>query len=401
MTTLINTFPRPLRALPNAREMVRQFTPNWFTATMGTGVVALALARLPSPFTSPALLALAEGFWWFAMGLFLICTALYAARWWLFPQEARRIFGHSAMCMFFGAMPMGLATIVNGFLVFGIPRWGDAALDIAQALWWVDAGLAVACGVGVPYLMFTRQEHRLEGMTAIWLLPVVACEVTAASAGLLLARFPVEALTGGAARQLLFLGYALWGMSVLPALGILAVLFLRLVLHKLPPREMAVSCWLSLGPLGTGALGLLTLGDAAPGVLAGHDPLGVGTVARAVGVFGACLLWGYGLWWLALAGMITLRYARSVEGMPFNMGWWGFTFPLGVFALATLGLAAKTGAGFFEALGVGFVGGLVVLWVMVAARTVHGAYHGHLFHSPCIAGLEAAMTAPTPCQLPH
>jgi hypothetical protein len=30
--------------------------------------------------------------------------------------------------MFFGAIPMGLVTIINGFVVFGIPLWGHVAL---------------------------------------------------------------------------------------------------------------------------------------------------------------------------------------------------------------------------------------------------------------------------------
>ena len=37
----------------------------------------------------------------------------------------------------------------------------------------------------IPYLMFTRHEHSLDGMTAVWLLPVVAAEVAGASGGLL------------------------------------------------------------------------------------------------------------------------------------------------------------------------------------------------------------------------
>ena len=37
---------RPLSNLSHPREMIRQFTPNWFAATMGTGILALALAQL-------------------------------------------------------------------------------------------------------------------------------------------------------------------------------------------------------------------------------------------------------------------------------------------------------------------------------------------------------------------
>ena len=108
--------------------------------------------------------------------------------------------------------------------------------------------------------MFTQQEHSIEKMTAVWLIPVVAAEVTAASAGLLVPHLVDPA----AAFRMLILGYALWAFSVPLAMSILVILVLRLVLHKLPHRDMAASGWLSLGPLGTGALGLLLLGAAAP-----------------------------------------------------------------------------------------------------------------------------------------
>jgi tellurite resistance protein TehA-like permease len=107
--------------------------------------------------------------------------------------------------MFIGTIPMGLATIINGFLAFGVTRWGHAAVAVAEVLWWIDVGMSLACGVFIPYLMFTRQQHRIDQMTAVWLLPVVAAEVAAASAGLL-----VPHLQGGAARfTVLITGYVL------------------------------------------------------------------------------------------------------------------------------------------------------------------------------------------------
>jgi tellurite resistance protein TehA-like permease len=38
---------RHASAAGGLREVVRQFTPNWFTVTMGTGVLALALNQFP------------------------------------------------------------------------------------------------------------------------------------------------------------------------------------------------------------------------------------------------------------------------------------------------------------------------------------------------------------------
>ena len=168
------------------------------------------------------------------------------------------------------------------------------------------------------------------------------------------------------------------------ALSILVILLLRMAVHKLPHQNMAASSLLSLGPIGTGALGLLLLGADAQSVMASRELESVGTVAHGLGVIGGLLLWGLGLWWLLLALLITIRYFR--HGVPFNLGWWGFTFPVGVYALATLKLGSVLQLGFFNALGVGLVTLLALMWLWVASRTLKGAWRGELFVSPCIAG---------------
>ena len=358
------------------REVVRQFTPNWFTATMGTGILALAINQFPAGI--PGLHAIGLVVWLANILMFSTFSALYTARWILFPSEARRIFGHSIVSMFFGAIPMGLATIVNGFIVFGLPLWGPVALRIAEGLWWIDVALSIACGVGIPFLMFTRQNHSIEKMTAVWLLPIVAAEVAAASAGLLVPHL----IDPQAALRMLVIGYALWAFSVPLAMSMLVILVLRLVLHKLPHKDMAASGWLSLGPIGTGALGLLLLGADAPHTFAAAGIAGVGDVAAGIGLIGGAILWGYGVWWFLLAVLTTVRYLR--EGLPFNIGWWGFTFPLGVYAVATLALARQTHLDALLVIGGGLVVCLVVLWLIIAYRTLRGALNRSLFFSPCL-----------------
>lgn len=371
---------KPLSQLQHPREVIRQFTPNWFAATMGTGVLALALAQLP--IAIPGLHAVAEGLWLFNILLFTLFTAAYAARWIVFFDEARRIFGHSTVSMFFGTIPMGLATIINGFLVFGLPRWGDGVIHLAEVLWWVDVAMSLACGVLIPYMMFTRQEHSIDQMTAVWLLPVVAAEVAAASGGLL-----APHLTD-AHSQLVVLttSYVLWAFSLPVAFSILTILLLRMALHKLPHENMAASSWLALGPIGTGALGMLLLGGDAPVIFAANGLPGVGEIASGLGLVAGITLWGFGLWWMLMAVLITVRYLR--DGIPFNLGWWGFTFPLGVYSLATLKLASTLNLTFFSVFGTALVTLLAVMWLIVGKRTVQGAWRGELFVSPCIAGLK-------------
>ncbi|UST70872.1 TDT family transporter [Pseudomonas moraviensis] len=371
---------KPFSQLQHPREVIRQFTPNWFAATMGTGVLALALAQLP--LAVPGLRAVAEGLWLFNIVLFTLFSAAYAARWMLFFDEARRIFGHSTVSMFFGTIPMGLATIINGFLLFGVPRWGDGVIQLVEALWWIDVAMSLACGVLIPYMMFTRQEHSIDQMTAVWLLPVVAAEVAAASGGLL-----APHLTDAHAQLIvLTTSYVLWAFSLPVAFSILTILLLRMALHKLPHENMAASSWLALGPIGTGALGMLLLGGEAPAIFAANGLPGVGEIASGLGLVAGVTLWGFGLWWMLMALLITVRYLR--DGIQFNLGWWGFTFPLGVYSLATLKLASILSLTFFSVFGTALVILLAAMWLIVGKRTVQGAWRGELFVSPCIAGLK-------------
>lgn len=369
--------PQPLTALSHPREVVRQFTPQWFVAVMGTGVTAMALTRIGGGVLTPV----AQALWLAAAGLFVVFAGLYAARWALYPHEARRIFAHGSMSMFFGAAPMGLAVVINGLLAFGPSILGPAAVPLAHGLWVIDAVLALACGVLVPYLMFTRQDHSLEGMTALWLLPVVATEVAGTTGGLLVPHLA----DAGARLATLVASWALWVSALPVVMAILTILLLRMALHRLPAAGLEATSWLALGPVATGSLGVQALGDAARPVLVAHGLPELGAAAQGFGVIGGLLFWGVGVWWLALALLIT---ARGRGGAPFGLGWWAYVFPLGVYALATLRLGEALRFEPLRLVGEGLAVVLVGVWAMVAGRTLSGAWAGRLFVAPCIAAGE-------------
>ena len=131
------------------------------------------------------------------------------------------------------------------------------------------------------------------------------------------------------------------------------------------------------------------LGTAAPAIFTARGLGGVGQVAYGIGLIGGLMFWGYGVWWLGLAMLKTVRYLR--EGLPFNLGWWGFTFPLGVYTLATLALARITQLEVFAVIGGVLALCLAALWVMVAVRTVRGAWRGALFVAPCLQPEAASL----------
>ncbi len=366
---------RPFKQLDHMQDLIRHFTPNWFTVTMGTGVVALILAEFG--IFSSLFWQLGAGLWLFNTVLFIFFCVLYGLRWVLFPQEAKQIFSHPTMSLFLGALPMALATIINGCLKFGVEFNADIFIQVAQALWYVDVLLAVGIAWAVPICMYSVQKHALKDMSALWLLPIVACEVAASSGGLLLQHI----VMGQQAVGILFGSYMLLGMSILPAFAILTILMLRLALHQLMPKELAISCWLALGPIGTGALALLVLGVEAPQVLATLALQDLGVFFHQAGILGSLILLGFGLWWWGIAVLNTLKYAKN---LPFNLSWWGLTFPFGVFTLAVFNLAHQTHFAGLSHIALGFSSILIMLWMLVMSKTIQGFYQGNLLFSPCL-----------------
>ncbi|RQR47359.1 C4-dicarboxylate ABC transporter [Burkholderia sp. Bp9126] len=357
-------------------EKIRQFTPNWFAMTMGNGIVFLVLAALPYPLRGKDVLAAA--LWGVDIIVYVAFALMFAARWICFPKTIRPMLQHPVQSMFLGALPMGLVPIINGTVIFAGKWFGNDAYAIAHAMWWFDAALALVVAIGVPYLAFTSQSHAPERLSAVLLLPIVAPEVAASSAAVIAPHLEVHA-----AQTLIGVGYALWAVSVPLAFLLLAIICLRLVIHKLPPRELGASSWLPLGPVATGALGLLALGQAAPAAFAGTKLASAATFAHHFGIVGAALLWGAGVWWLIIAILFTIRYCR--EGLPFNLGWWGFTFPLGVYALATLALSRSVTFDSLTVIGMTLVVLLGLVWIVVLGKTVIGATRGELLHAPCLA----------------
>lgn len=169
------------------------------------------------------------------------------------------------------------------------------------------------------------------------------------------------------------------------AMIVLAMYFYRLTLFKVPPREVIVSVFLPLGPIGQGGFALLQLGKVALKVLPATGSLiaEAGPIFYVGGFFLALVMWGFGLVWLffAVASISRSRF-------PFNMGWWGFTFPLGVYTVATVTLGKGLPSLFFRVLGTVLSVGVLLLWVVVSIGTLRGLVSGGLLFAPCAAEFE-------------
>jgi tellurite resistance protein TehA-like permease len=275
---------------------------------------------------------------------------------------------------------MGFATIIEMFIFVCVPAWGDWAPYFAFAMWIIDAIFAVAVTLTMGILLMSASHQRsLDSITAAQLLPIAATIVAAGTGSELAAVMSDDQIALG----IVVASYVMWSMGVPLAMSVLVMYYHRLALHKMTPREIIVSCFFPLGPLGFGGYTILYLGRVANELFPRTQTIDpeAGRFAYIVGIFFAIIMWGYGLVWMILA-LASIYMARP---FPFNMGWWGFTFPLGVYSVSTVLIGEELPSLFFRVLGTIFGVSVILLWIFIFARTALGAWTGRLFHAPCLA----------------
>ena len=278
---------------------------------------------------------------------------------------------------------MGLATIINMIILVCVPAWGAWASLLAWVLWWIDSALAISTNMILPFLIMSRHNSQISTMTAVWLLPIVATIVASASGSIVASALENEQY----AVWTIIMSYILWGTGVPLAVFTMVMYFQRLTLHALPPRETIVSVFLPLGPLGQGAFAIMQLGQDSQRLFSQTKTLpqvaSAGDVLYMNGFMTGLIMWGFGLVWLFFAVASITR-----SSFPFNLGAWGFIFPLGVYAVATVTVAKELPSVFFKVLGTVFSLAVVLLWIVISTRTLIKTFTGELFYSPCLVDWE-------------
>lgn len=257
-------------------------------------------------------------------------------------------------------------------------------MQFAWVCWMIDSVASVTVTISLTVLLISASRRQaLDKITAAQLLPISA-SVVASGAGARVA----ESLTNPEhALGTILASYIMWGMAVPLSMTVIVMYYTRLALHKLPPREIIVSSFLPLGPLGLGGYAVLRLGSTCRHVFPQTESFSdipiAGDIFYVIGIFIALIMWSFGITWLCFA-LASIYKSRPI---PFSMGWWGFTFPLGVFALSTIQLGHIIPSLFFRVLGTIFAVAVIILWCVVFVGTVRGAWNGQLFNAPCLKNL--------------
>jgi len=353
---------------------LRGFHPGWYGAVMGTAIIAVAASLNPGSNASlaGATRDVAEVMFWVTAVLAVVLAVPYLGRILAHPTYAWADLRDPVN----GAL---YATFPGGILVLAIlvARVGPLVLPHST----IATTVAILAGIGMPlgfaisllfaYLLFTSRNVTSASANGGWFIPPVVNIVVPL---VLLPLLPT--VDPATARGLLLLSYAFWGMGFMLFVLVASQFYDRLTFHPPPPAALAPATWIGLGPIGVGSLALEKMAVAGSHIFA-VSALDVEILSRLA----ATVVWGFGLWWLGAAILLLAGQLRKGR-LPYGIGWWAFTFPLGAFTVSTLTIGRAWQVSALEdAGGVLFVL-LVCFWLMVVAGTARALHTDAIVSRP-------------------
>lgn len=357
--------------------------PNWFASVMGTGIIANAAASLP--LFSQNLYLFALTIWSLA---FIMLIGLVV---WTFvllvigSSVWSKHFRDPMMAQFYGAPPMAMLTVAGGTLLLGEGVFGQpASLIIACVLWGIGTLTGLGASLIIPYRLFTKFKVRVDSAFGGWLMPVVPPMVSAAIGAMLVPYAPEGVLR----ETLFYLCFSMFGLSLIAAMIIIAMIWSRLAHHGTSGTSRVPTLWIVLGPLGqsmtaAGILGTVANGAVSPEIAYGFEMF---AILYSVPVLGFVLLW------TCMAILLSIR--AHFRQMKFALTYWAFTFPVGTCVTGIAQLAVHTGLPLYEWISILYYIGLLGAWTYAAFGTTRGMVTGHLFRSPPAAKVIVSLKEP-------
>ncbi|CAG9956990.1 unnamed protein product [Clonostachys rosea f. rosea IK726] len=165
----------------------------------------------------------------------------------------------------------------------------------------------------------------------------------------------------------------LQGTGCLIAFMISAAFIYRLMTQKLPRDIQRPGVFISIGPYGFTAAGIVQLGQQAnvivpPGFLGSEMTV---DILKVLSVLVGLWFWGLCIWFFLVSLGSLWKYVRTGSSIPFQMTWWSFVFPNTALVTAT-----QTMSNVFDSKGIHICACvltvvLIIVWVGVFITMLH------------------------------
>ncbi len=343
-----------LRDIECKCQVIKNFTPSWFASVMGTGI--LAMTSLFYSQYVPILKNLAYILFYFNVILFFVLLIPWVLRWIFFKKEALNDLKHPVLSNFYATIAIAMLVLAADFIVIG------KNIKMGEIFWFVGTLGTIFFSILTLYTMFRGEHVKLDHINPAWFIPPVGLIVIPIAGSLI-----IPHVSGMVQEFVIFLNYFGWGSGFFIYLALLAITMYRFILHRPLPNTLAPTIWINLGPIGVGTIALINLIKNSSFVV----------VKEPFFVFGF-LFWGFGIWWVIMAIVMTVHYIKRLK-LPYAMSWWAFTFPLGAYVAASHTISSLFGIQLIDYIGFALYWLLVIFWLVTFAKTFIHAYHGTLF----------------------
>lgn len=337
---------------------------------MSTGAVAVVLGNTPNKF--PGLQTIGKIFFILDIVLFLLFNGLMITRFVLVPRKMAASLHHPVEGLFFGTYWVSAALILNCTYIYGNSATGSWLTKALEVTFWMYCAAAFIVGIA-QYSMFFRLE-RLSVTDAVpaWIFPIYPLLVVGTLAGTILPGQAEDASWKIFVGGILFQGLA-WVVSFL----MYGIYMQRLMSSSLPSPTVRPGMFVSVGPAGYTAAGLISLAQQAPTLIPENYWTDIvvpdGEIVRILGIVSGLFIILFAYWFFFIT---TIAVLAGVRKMSFSLNWWAFIFPNAGLMLATIQAAKVLHSEAMNGVASALTLLLVIMWLITAVFCIRAVYLG-------------------------
>jgi C4-dicarboxylate transporter/malic acid transport protein len=302
------------------RDRIAHFTWPWFACPMSTGALAVVLSNTPNRFNG--LTVIGTIFFILTIILFLLFTVAMALRAVWYPKRFIGSLHHPVEGLFFGSYWVTVSLILNGAQGYGVPNAGPWLPRALLVTFWIYCAIVLIVGVAQYYVLFQEERLKITDAVPAWIFPIYPLLVVGPLAGTIIPDQPDRQ-----AFDIWVGAVMLQGLAWTVALMMYSLYTQRLMTSALPAPSTRPGMYVSVGPAGYTAAGLIQLGNQARTVLPSNafnvNDVPDGDIVRIVGIMAGVFIIIFAFWFFCIT---TVAVIAGVRKMTFTLNWWAVSF---------------------------------------------------------------------------
>lgn len=353
----------------NHSTKIENFGPQWFSAVMGTGAVAISM-HLASKQFLPFLLA-SQMFLAITIAMFLLFIGPWVIRFFKYSEKVKKEWKHPVKGNFFPTMPISLIIIGIALDKIGPTLFSTSSIHTVNTLLFFIGSIGIFLfGWITLSIIFVNKKTDVKHANYGWFIPPVS-HLIIPVLGLSL----IKPYAGTLMADVLFtISMIALGVGLLLFLFVGSIVYHRYTYHELPVSRLAPTFLIGIAPTSIITVILVKFSGAIENVGIGIELSKILPELKIMSL----MAWGFSIWWLVLSVILLLHYVKN-KNHPFVFGWWAYTFPLGAFAISNGAIAHLIDFTIFGYVLQGINVVLLFVWIVVFFSTIKSVMNGKCF----------------------